>query len=302
MKNTPGADCAIKRSGGVSFAGFKDDVGTCVPVTFGSTKTSLEQAGWSLKFTDADRSDTALTKKCDTDAVNKGWWGRSVGKEHPEGKGSNEVGIASFTMKGKGTARLLFGNCGIDGKTTVYLNGQLVTQASGSKERICTFDFVDGDLLELKDEDGDAVVKIISLHITCASVIYYRWDPRLRLLENTLANPAQMPSDTQAACPNVARTFLNRDSCQRRDSGTCAPPVFERGKMLTLDEATVKAFYSEGNRHVHKIVDLRLEDDYVCTSVRARYLHYKETNHFHAHACIHAGQISLFGRYCVAMG
>ena len=267
MQKTPGADCAIKRSGGVSFAGFKDDVGTCAPVTFGTTQASLERAGWSFSFTDTDSSDTSLAKKCDEDAVNKGWWGRSNGKEYPQGEGAKEVGVASFTMKGKGTAQLHFGNCGPGGETNVYINKKLVTQASSKKEYIFTFDFVDGDLLELKDEGGNAVVKIISLKITCASVIYYRWDPRLRLLDNTLAEPAQIPSDTESSCPNVARTFLNRDSCQRRDSGTCAPPVFQRGKMLTLDEATIKAFYSEGNRYVHRIADLRLEDDYVCTSL-----------------------------------
>ena len=264
MTKAPGSSCNIKRFGGVSFGGFKDEAGACAPIAFGTSKDSLEAAGWGLKFTHADGDQEASAHKCTQNTYSPGWWGWSTGEPYPVGKGSDEAGMASFRFKGKGTATLKFGNCGSGGRVNVYFEGQKIASATRYQEEIVTFDFEDGNLLALKDEEGNAIVKISALDIACATVVYYRWDPRLRLLENTLEKPAQIPADTQASCPNVPRTFLNRDSCQRRDAGTCAPVVFQRGTMITLDEATVKAFYSEGNKHVHKIVDLRLEDEFVC--------------------------------------
>lgn len=44
----------------------------------------------------------------------------------------------------------------------------------------------------------------------------YRFDQRIRLLENTLENPANVQSDFTGLCPVVAESYQNRDYCVRR--------------------------------------------------------------------------------------
>jgi cullin-associated NEDD8-dissociated protein 1 len=44
----------------------------------------------------------------------------------------------------------------------------------------------------------------------------YRFDQRIRLLENTLENPARVDDDFLGICPVVAKSYQNRDYCVRR--------------------------------------------------------------------------------------
>ena len=78
----------------------------------------------------------------------------------------NDVGTASVVLSGSGTATLIYGNCWNAGVTNVYLNGvQLGSAAPETNSQELNFDFVNGDLLEVKDEEGNAVMSIASLTI-----------------------------------------------------------------------------------------------------------------------------------------
>ena len=73
------------------------------------------------------------------------------------------------------------------------------------------------------------------------------------------------PADVDATsstgtCPSVTRSFVNSGSCVQRTS-TCAPLTFNAA-TIALDETTLKLWYSQSQRYVHHIADLRLENDY----------------------------------------
>eukprot|EP01043_Picozoa_sp_COSAG02_P000106 COSAG02_NODE_2_length_75708_cov_87.013953_9_plen_2901_part_00 len=96
---------------------------------------------------------------------------------------------------------------------------------------------------------------------------YYRHIPTSRFLENTLENPMTTPPDSFAfsprlygdsVCPNVPKTFLNRDTCVRRPE--CVGPLEYSDTELVLDEATILAMYStSANRHVHYVDGLEFQ-------------------------------------------
>ena len=92
--------------------------------------------------------------------------------------------------------------------------------------------------------------------------VYYQYDSRLRLLENTLASPADVPvaslgNGEQSTCPAVPRTFVNEGSCVRRPKGTCALPTFQAA-TFRLDAAMLRFFYTASGQHVHAVQGLRL--------------------------------------------
>jgi cullin-associated NEDD8-dissociated protein 1 len=107
----------------------------------------------------------------------------------------------------------------------------------------------------------------------------YKHDPRLKLLGNTVAAPAQQtlgagnvlsamdPSrGTATTCPNVRRTFANRAGCARRP--TCAPLRFSAADVV-LTAGSVRLWYSLSGRHVHKITGLRLDGAYAVSPCKA---------------------------------
>ena len=87
---------------------------------------------------------------------------------------------------------------------------------------------------------------------------YWRHDPRLQLLANTLEQPFN-GSVSGAAPPTVAKTFLNEASCVPLElsgitSYTSAP--------FQLNHTMLRHFYALGERLVYYIDDLRLEEPY----------------------------------------
>jgi len=80
------------------------------------------------------------------------------------------TGIVSKRFTYSGKAILTYGNCWNDGKTNVYLDGKLIGSAKPqSVSETIEFDFHSGTLLELKDEEGNAVISITSLEIKCTT-------------------------------------------------------------------------------------------------------------------------------------
>ena len=93
----------------------------------------------------------------------------------------------------------------------------------------------------------------------------FRYDPVLKLVENSLHQPANVSTqsiDAGGACPSVQRTFLNRDSCVRRPAGVCSPPSFKPGVQVTLEPAVLRQWYTRSKLHLHVMKGLRLEDPY----------------------------------------
>merc|ERR1719181_2390556 len=83
-------------------------------------------------------------------------------------KNGNGVGVASKTMKGSGNAKLEYGNCWNAGNANVYLNGKKISSAPRlTRSKTVNFAFKSGDKLEVKDENGNAVIQIIRLTIKC---------------------------------------------------------------------------------------------------------------------------------------
>ena len=85
----------------------------------------------------------------------------------------------------------------------------------------------------------------------------YKHDPRLQLIDNTVAQPATESAGT--VCPTVTRNFLNMDGCVRAE--TCAPTRYA-SKNIELNDATLRNFYTNGGSYVYKVDNLRLEDSY----------------------------------------
>ena len=84
-------------------------------------------------------------------------------------RNGNSVGVVSKIMRGSGRARLEYGNCWDSGNVNVYLNGKKINSAPRYIQKSVGFSFSDGDKLEVKDEDGNAVIQLIRLSITCST-------------------------------------------------------------------------------------------------------------------------------------
>ena len=114
--------------------------------------------GWKLAMTDPAANHKGVATKCGKGAAWFGW------------SSANRVGVASYRLVGKGTATLVYGNCWNAGKVNVYLNGKRIASAAPNHpDNKIVIPFTNGGLLELKDEGGNAVIKISSLVIKCDS-------------------------------------------------------------------------------------------------------------------------------------
>jgi len=105
--------------------------------------------------------------------------------------------------------------------------------------------------------------------VNCAS--FYRYDPRVRTLENSLTSPA-LNGDDAGECPAVVRTFLNKDSCIK--SPACSQPITGSAPM-TLDDATLRAWFTESNVYAYRVMGLELQDPFrvsPCESGPSRWL------------------------------
>ena len=88
--------------------------------------------------------------------------------------------------------------------------------------------------------------------------LYYKHDPALELLENTLESPATVPvySTRDTGCPTVPKTFLNKDHCVQRPS--CAPLSFSPTATVLLDDDNLRQWYLLSGRYVYYITGLQL--------------------------------------------
>lgn len=101
---------------------------------------------------------------------------------------------ASKRLTGSGRATVSFGNCWTDGKVNVYKNGEL--QGSALPQTFyneASFDFVDNDLLEVKDDEGNSITFITSLKI-CTGGASAAGDPHLLNIKGEKFNIARQGS------------------------------------------------------------------------------------------------------------
>jgi hypothetical protein len=92
---------------------------------------------------------------------------------------------------------------------------------------------------------------------------FYMFDRRLKWIENTLESPSNVNHDEYAGarfgtCPTVSRSFVNEDSCIRLPAGACTAPVF-LSRMVTLDHATIRSWYTVSTKFVYQVTGLRIE-------------------------------------------
>lgn len=86
----------------------------------------------------------------------------------------------------------------------------------------------------------------------------YRFDRRLRLIGNTLENPAQVGQSLMNQCPLPVKSYLNRANCVRRAS--CGRPLQFKSAPVPLNETIIRAWYTDrSKRYVYTIQNLRLE-------------------------------------------
>ena len=121
---------------------------------------SMIRNGWKFDFTHDGSilSDNykQVGKKC---AKGAKWYGWS---DH------SHVGTLVAVLKGSGEVTLSFGNCWDSGKVNVYLDTALMATAPPKSNNVVkTFSFTPGSVLRIKDEDGNAVVRLNYIQFSC---------------------------------------------------------------------------------------------------------------------------------------
>ena len=107
------------------------------------------------------------------------------------------------------------------------------------------------------------------------TIKYYKYDPRLRLLDNTLESPANIApqrdvgvfghNTAQAQCPLVIPNFLNEGKCVRHTEGTCSPLEFVTNKLIKLDRENLRLWYTTSNKMVFAVDGLPPPKTSPCT-------------------------------------
>ena len=120
----------------------------------------MSSNGWKFDLTHdgSTQTDTykSIDEKCGTISKWYGWSSHSF------------VGTLSTVLNGSGEVTLDFGNCWDDGNVKVYLDSKLVAVATeGTRSVTKTFSFTPGSLLEIKDEDGNAVILLNDIKFAC---------------------------------------------------------------------------------------------------------------------------------------
>ena len=87
---------------------------------------------------------------------------------------------------------------------------------------------------------------------------FYRFDPRVKLMTNTLEVPAT-PEHPEQTCPAVKENEFNLGTCRRDTS--CAPTEYT-SKDFELNVANMRAFYEKSDtpRLVYHATGLRVAD------------------------------------------
>ena len=122
---------------------------------------------------------------------------------------------------------------------------------------------------------GNAGVAFMGLTSIDGELIYYKHDPRLHTIQNTLDSPADIQAGSRpviaedSTCPLVLPNFVNKEKCVRRRSGTCSPMQFKNGGAVSLNRDTLRAWYTESHLVVYAIKGLRLESPYDVSPCKA---------------------------------
>ena len=73
------------------------------------------------------------------------WFGFAIG---------NDEGMINTNLSGCGNATLDFGNCNGYGRVVAFKNGKELCVADGLKNKTITFEFFDGDSIEIRENGG----------------------------------------------------------------------------------------------------------------------------------------------------
>ena len=116
---------------------------------------------------------------------------------------------------------------------------------------------------------------------TDETIQFYKHDPRMRLLENTLDSPADISaardkgvfghSTAEAKCPLVNPNFLNENKCVRHTEGTCSPLQFTSDKAVKLDRTNLRLWYTSSHKHVLAVQGLAPESSPCTRNLRSRW-------------------------------
>ena len=83
-----------------------------------------------------------------------------------------EIGRLSATFKGRGRARLDFGNCAKRGCTKVFLNNRLIAKVGPKvSSKVITFYYTPGSVLTIQ-EHYTGIIKLNNLKLECGSSKY----------------------------------------------------------------------------------------------------------------------------------
>ena len=86
-----------------------------------------------------------------------GWYGWGCG---------SKKGSISTVLRGSGTVQLHYGNCWNSGIVNVYLNGTKILSSNSETTRLSSFDYRDGERLEITDENT-GIVHIRNITFNC---------------------------------------------------------------------------------------------------------------------------------------
>eukprot|EP00945_MAST-04E_sp_MAST-4E-sp1_P002536 g2536.t1 len=198
------------------------------------------------------------------------------------GKGAITTGSGYVICKVEewtGTGRVAFYEEGKCGTNTLYLRNPIINFTNPDFGITQLFDQVnDVDVHDLNLPSEDAIIverynaacndrqvhgnSFIKLAGRSGEKTWYKHDPRLRLIDNSLKTPANVSAfeDTASTCPSVPKSFLNRGSCVRLSSA-CSPLKFTNG-WLPLNSSNLRLWYTANQKHVHYLTGLRLENPY----------------------------------------
>ena len=115
-------------------------------------------------------------------------------------------------------------------------------------------------------------------YLKIGSGVYWRHDPRLSLLQNTIdqpANSSNIRGDVSGASPalvlpRVPKTFLNKHTCKplSLSSGASAETsssIAYGSARFHLNETILSSMYTHGGRYVYYLTGLRLEGAYAAS-------------------------------------
>ena len=117
----------------------------------------MKNAGWTLGVEVWENNNAGVLAQC---RRGSNWFGWS---HH------TNVGAVSATLRGNGGATLDFGNCfHLEGEVTVYLNDKVVAKAEkNTPSKKESFNFNDGEILELRDEGDSSIISINDISFSC---------------------------------------------------------------------------------------------------------------------------------------